>query len=143
VPPWLAETETTNEQFRRFRPEFDCGYYQKRHARDDDMGLALNHARQPAVRVSWEQAMAFCDWLSARTGLRVILPTEAQWEWAGRAGTDTPFFFGGIGADFSPWANLADAAFGRGGGGTRKPAPGRPAVTRAVRRLPRWPLPDF
>jgi formylglycine-generating enzyme required for sulfatase activity len=113
-PFWMAAGETTNEQFRRFDPTFDCRDYQKRHARDDDMGLPLNGPRQPAVRVSWEQAMAFCTWLSRETGLSVSLPTEAQWEWACRAGAGGAFSFGEVTADFAPWANLADVSFSRG-----------------------------
>jgi formylglycine-generating enzyme required for sulfatase activity len=113
-PFWMAAWETTNEQFRRFDPTFDCRDYQKRHARDDDMGLPLNGPRQPAVRVSWEQAMAFCAWLTRATGLVVTLPTEAQWEWACRAGAGGAFSFGDVTADFTPWANLADVAFSRG-----------------------------
>jgi formylglycine-generating enzyme required for sulfatase activity len=63
----------------------------------------------PVIRISWNQAMGFCRWLSQRTGKRVTLPTEAQWEWAARAGSATPFFYGGLDADFSTCANLADA----------------------------------
>lgn len=111
---WIGATEITNEQFRRFDPTFDPRDYQKRHARDDDMGLPLNDPRQPAVRVSWEQAIAFCAWLTQRTGRICTLPTEAQWEWACRAGADTAFHFGGLEDDFSPWENLGDLAFSRG-----------------------------
>jgi formylglycine-generating enzyme required for sulfatase activity len=113
-PFWMGAVEVSNEQFRQFDPGFDCGYLAKRHARDDDKGLPLDSVRQPAVRVSWERAMDFCRWLSARSGLRFSLPTEAQWEWACRAGSAGPFHFAGADADFSPWANLADQSYGKG-----------------------------
>ncbi len=50
--------------------------------------------RRPVEQVSWEQAMEFCRRLSQRTGLPFTLPSEAQWEYACRAGTTTPFAFG-------------------------------------------------
>ena len=65
----------------------------------------LDKPSQPVVRVSWKEAMAFCNWLSEETGQQFTLPTEAQWEWACRAGTESEFSFGGLGADF---ANLGD-----------------------------------
>jgi formylglycine-generating enzyme required for sulfatase activity len=50
--------------------------------------------QQPVVNVSWQEAMAFCQRLRLRTGKNYTLPSEAQWEYACRAGTTSPFHFG-------------------------------------------------
>jgi formylglycine-generating enzyme required for sulfatase activity len=50
--------------------------------------------QRPVELVSWFDAMEFCSRLSQRTGSTYTLPSEAQWEYACRAGTNTPFHFG-------------------------------------------------
>jgi formylglycine-generating enzyme required for sulfatase activity len=49
---------------------------------------------RPVVNVSWFDAQAFCQRLALRTGKNYALPSEAQWEYACRAGTTTPFHYG-------------------------------------------------
>jgi eukaryotic-like serine/threonine-protein kinase len=58
----------------------------------------------PVERVSWNDAVEFCKKLSAKTGKKVRLPTEAQWEYACRAGTNTRFGFGDKDADLGNYA---------------------------------------
>ncbi|MFA6543152.1 MAG: SUMF1/EgtB/PvdO family nonheme iron enzyme [Limisphaerales bacterium] len=106
---WMARCEINNAQFACFNPAHDSRVEDKNTYQFGIHGYPANEPSQPVVRVSWEEAMAFCQWLGARTGMRFTLPTEAQWEWACRAGTATPFNFGGRDTDFSGHANFADA----------------------------------
>jgi formylglycine-generating enzyme required for sulfatase activity len=109
-PFWLGRCEITNEQYACFDPDHDSRIERGDFLQfgETERGYPANKPKQPVVRVSWNEAMAFCRWLSSKTGEPCTLPTEAQWEFACRAGTATPLWFGGLDADFSKSANLAD-----------------------------------
>lgn len=105
---WMARFETANRQFRQFDPAHESRTEDRNGYQFGVVGYDQDQPEQPAVRVSWQEAMDFCRWLSERSGLEVSLPTEAQWEWACRGGAATAFWFGDRNADYSPFANLGD-----------------------------------
>jgi formylglycine-generating enzyme required for sulfatase activity len=107
-PFWMARFEVSNRQFRQFMPEHESRTEDRHGYQFGVVGYDQDQPDQPAVRVSWNEAARFCAWASQRTGLQISLPTEAQWEWACRAGNATPFWFGDWNADYSTFANLGD-----------------------------------
>ncbi|MCP5420484.1 MAG: SUMF1/EgtB/PvdO family nonheme iron enzyme [Gammaproteobacteria bacterium] len=106
---WLSQHEVTNQQYRLFQPDHGSGAYK---------GVSLNEDRQPVVDVSWQDAMAYAEWLSRQTGRRYRLPTEAEWEFAERAGTGTTRFWGDDPNQACSYANVADRAAQRAWGAT-------------------------
>ena len=112
-PFYMGVTEISLQQYQQFDPGHRNGYYDQHYKDQVRPGYLMDSPQLPVIRVSWHQAMAFCQWLSARAGKKVTLPTEAQWEWAARAGTATPMFYGDLNSDFSRYANLADASISK------------------------------
>lgn len=129
-PFWLSRHEVNRGQFRRFvddrgyRTEAErdgkggCGLINDQWLQDPrfvwnaDLGLeqADDH---PVVNVSWNDVKWFCSWLSKKEGETSYLPTEAQWEWACRAGTTTTWYSGEAEGALKEHAWFSDNAGGR------------------------------
>jgi len=109
-PFYMGRTEVTCDQYARFDASHRNGFLDQRHKDHTTPGYPADKPDMPVIRVSWDDALAFCDWFGRETGEACTLPTEAEWEWACRAGADSPFSYGALDADFSNQANLADAS---------------------------------
>ena len=108
-PFYIGAFEVSNEEFAQFDPTHDSRVISTFNKDISTPGEIANRPRGPVIRVSWQEAMAYCEWLSRKTGRRCTLPTEAQWEYACRAGTDTSWSYGSTATNFAKFANLADA----------------------------------
>ena len=121
----MSATEVTVGQFRTFVKA--SGY--KTEAEQEDRGCRTyengswdlrsgknwrnpgfkQSAKEPVVCLSWNDTQRYIKWLSEKTGERYRLPSEAEWEYAARAGSETKYFFGNSTSDLCRSANGAAA----------------------------------
>jgi formylglycine-generating enzyme len=130
-PFYLGTCEVTKGQFRKFVEEMNyvtdaekdgnggVGYNGKDNVVEAfqpepkftwrDWGIAQRD-EEPVVNVSYNDAWAFCDWLRKKDGRQYRLPTEAEWEYACRAGTTGLYYCGDDSEDLAGIANVADGS---------------------------------
>lgn len=130
-PFYFGKTEVTVGQFREFARSAG---YRTEPERDGEGGSAYSEQNgiwkhegrkpqynwtstglpraddHPVSNVSWNDANAFCEWLSRKEGRRYRLPTEAEWEYACRAGTTTRYYHGDNEEGVATVGNVADAS---------------------------------
>ena len=126
-PFYLGVYEVTVGQFRQFVSSAD---YKTEAESDGEGGSGWNESAgkfegrdpkynwrnagfaqtdsHPVVNVTWNDAVAFCDWLSAKEGAQYRLPSEAEWEYACRAGTKTLYYSGDDPESLAQVGNVAD-----------------------------------
>lgn len=123
APFWMGKCEVTWDEYDQFAFSFDLKA--KKRAGTDltkqaegekladaitrptppyaDETFGLGREGQPVICITHHAAMEYCRWLSAKTGKVYRLPTEAEWEFAARAGTKTPFSVDAAGLDDVAW----------------------------------------
>jgi sulfatase modifying factor 1 len=128
-PFYLGMVEVTVAQFRRF---VDATGYRTDAEKDDKGGWGYTGREErpflqdprytwrdtgfpqsddsPVVNASWNDAAAFCEWLGRKEGMAYVLPTEAEWEYACRAGTDSRFSYGDVAEEMAEAGNVSDLA---------------------------------
>lgn len=114
----LSRTEITRAQFSKFVADtgyntgdqcwtIEDGKYEERSANWGKISYAQKNGH-PVVCISWNDATAYTEWLSRKTGKSYRLPTEAEWEYAARGKTSTARYWGESPDNACQYANVAD-----------------------------------
>ena len=137
APFWMGKCEVTWEQFDQFAFSLDV---KRKKATGDtavspadavtrptppyaDMTFGYGNKTQPAICMTHHAAMEFTRWLSAGSGRTYRLPTEAEWDYAARAGTNDPYSFGGDSETLGDYAWYVENAEKPMPVGKKKPNP--------------------
>ena len=117
---WIMTTEVTRSAYAEFVRQQSYSYekgcwvhdgrWVKRKNLDWQNPGFVQEENHPVTCVSWNDVQAFIIWLNSQTDYKFRLPTEAEWEFATRAGSDTVYFFGQLPGKLCEFANAADVS---------------------------------
>jgi formylglycine-generating enzyme required for sulfatase activity len=144
APFWMQRTEATWDEFDAFAfaqgiapaaqnqsaPPSGADAITRPTPPYADESFGFDKGRQPVISIQWHAAMEYCRWLSAKTGHTYRLPTEAEWEYAARAGAKTAYSFGDDPAQLDAYA-----WYSRNSGGRPHPAGGKQANAWGLRDM--------